>query len=46
MEKAYEYYKIAAFEDSYRVRSDTVAQKLQLNYGLLSYLTLSIAWTF
>ena len=26
MEKNYEYYEIAASEDSYRVRSDTVAQ--------------------
>ena len=35
MEKNYEYYEIAASEDSYSVRSDTVAQnKLTLNYGL------------
>ena len=26
MEKVYKYYEIAASEDSYRVRSDTVAQ--------------------
>ena len=26
MEKRYKYYEIAASEDSYRVRSDTVAQ--------------------
>ena len=37
MERVYKYYEIAASEESYRVRSKTVAQNnkyLLLNYGL------------
>ena len=34
MEKVYKYYEIAASEDCYRVRSDTVTQSKLLNYGI------------
>ena len=46
MEKNYEHYEIAASEDSYRVRSDTVAQITATKLGALSKLILWIAKTF